>query len=140
MQNDLYLIIGPDSGIPIPRPCYQINETNFGTDAASMAGKVYAYVCSLIIKKKSEVSELFLLLATAFASAATFFNHLAQSKAGVQEDAAYADILLMHATQLYNSSHSIVPYSRYQSSVPTILGAYASTGTMYTFIVSAIII
>ncbi|KAI7896105.1 Six-hairpin glycosidase-like protein [Mucor mucedo] len=110
IDNDYF---GPDSGIPIPRPCYQINETHFGTDAASMA-------------------------ATAFASASAFFNNLAQSKAGVEEDAAYADILLMHATQLYNSSHSIVPYSRYQSSVPTILGAYASTAYLDDLLLSGL--
>jgi hypothetical protein len=32
------LCVGPDSEIPNPRPSYQINETNFGTDAAAMAG------------------------------------------------------------------------------------------------------
>lgn len=36
----------------------------------------------------------------------------------------------MHATQLYNSSHSIFPYSRYQTSVHAVENAYASTGNL----------
>ncbi|KAI8095551.1 Six-hairpin glycosidase-like protein [Thamnidium elegans] len=104
---------GPDSNIPIPRPCFQINETNFGTDAASMA-------------------------ATAFASASHFFNQLAQSKAGNQEDSKYAETLLMHATQLYNSSHNIFPYSRYQTSVHAVEDAYASTDYMDDLILSGV--
>jgi hypothetical protein len=72
-------------------------------------------------------------LATAFASAATFFNTLATSNAGNGDDAKYAEILLVHATQLYNSSHSIMPYSKYQFSVPTIATVYGSTGIISHF-------
>lgn len=90
---------------------------------------IYMQFCSLIFIYNFYPQSL----ATAFASASTFFNHLAQSKAGNQEDSKYADILLVHATQLYNASHSILPYSRYQSSVPTVVDAYASTGKYIYF-------
>ncbi|KAG1052956.1 hypothetical protein G6F43_004928 [Rhizopus delemar] len=37
---------GPDSGIPLPRPSYQINETHFGTDVASMTAAAFATASS----------------------------------------------------------------------------------------------
>ncbi|KAG0939102.1 hypothetical protein G6F57_006444 [Rhizopus arrhizus] len=102
---------GPDTGIPLPRPSYQINETHFGTDVASMT-------------------------AAAFATASSFFRLLG-SVTGNQDDKNYADILLSHSTQLYNCSKSIIPI-RYQSSVPTILGIYGSTDYMDDLILSSI--
>ncbi|KAG1150040.1 hypothetical protein G6F38_002333 [Rhizopus arrhizus] len=102
---------GPDTGIPLPRPSYQINETHFGTDVASMT-------------------------AAAFATASSFFRLLG-SVTGNQDDKNYADILLSHSTQLYNCSKSIIPI-QYQSSVPTLLGIYGSTGYLDDLILSSI--
>ncbi|OAC99356.1 glycoside hydrolase family 9 protein [Mucor lusitanicus CBS 277.49] len=85
---------GPDSEIKDPRPSYQINETDFGTDAAAMA-------------------------ATAFASASVFFNNLVDVTNENHDDKKYADTLLTHATQLYSAARNILPYSRYHKSVPT---------------------
>lgn len=34
----------------------------------------------------------------------------------------------MHATQLHNASYEILPYVRYQESVPSVESAYSSTG------------
>lgn len=67
--------------------------------------------------------------AVAFATASTFFNTLAKSTSGIQEDYQYAELLLMHATQLHNASYEILPHVRYQTSVPSVESAYASTGT-----------
>ncbi|KAG1646358.1 hypothetical protein G6F44_000919 [Rhizopus delemar] len=102
---------GPDTGIPLPRPSYQINETHFGTEAASMA-------------------------ATAFATASSFFHVLA-SETGDESNTAYANVLLLHATKLYNCSQSI-EYTRYQSSVPTVKDVYASTNYLDDLILSSI--
>ncbi|EIE83308.1 hypothetical protein RO3G_08013 [Rhizopus delemar RA 99-880] len=111
-STSLYaLCSGPDSGIPLPRPSYQINETHFGTDVASMT-------------------------AAAFATASSFFRLLG-SVTGNQDDKSYADILLSHSTQLYNCSKSIVPI-RYHFSVPTLLGFYGSTDYLDDLILSSI--
>ncbi|KAI8882440.1 glycoside hydrolase family 9 protein, partial [Backusella circina FSU 941] len=86
-----------DAGIKLPRPCYQINETYFGTDVAAMT-------------------------AAALASSARFF-----SITNDPEDLAYASMLTLHAIQLYNASVSIVPYRSYQTSVPSVRHSYASS-------------
>lgn len=67
-------------------------------------------------------------IATAFASASTFFRNLATTGAGNDDDVTYADTLLVHATQLFNASHNILPYTKYQASVPEIFTVYGSTG------------
>ncbi|CAO0797560.1 unnamed protein product [Mucor circinelloides] len=94
---------GPDSEIKDPRPSYQINETDFGTDAAAMA-------------------------ATAFASASTFFTNLVDVTNENQDDRKYADTLLTHAIELYSAARNILPYSRYHKSVPTMKHVYSSSG------------
>lgn len=38
--QQILILLGPDSDIPLPRPCYQINQTDFGTDVAAMAGMI----------------------------------------------------------------------------------------------------
>ncbi|RCH87102.1 hypothetical protein CU097_002569 [Rhizopus azygosporus] len=102
---------GPDTNIPLPRPSYQINETNFGTDVASMT-------------------------AAAFATASSLFRMFA-SVTGDQKDAAYADLLLSHGVQLYSCSKTI-SFSRYQFAVPTVKDIYASTDYLDDLILSAI--
>lgn len=81
-----------------------------------------------IKKKKWEILGLLkkvMKIATAFATASSFFHVLA-SETGDESNTAYANVLLLHATQLYNCSQSI-EYTRYQSSVPTVKDVYAST-------------
>ncbi|KAG1516563.1 hypothetical protein G6F53_002064 [Rhizopus delemar] len=102
---------GPDSGIPLPRPSYQINETHFGTDVASMT-------------------------AAAFATASSFFRLLG-SVTGNQDDKSYADILLSHSTPLYNFYKMFFPI-RYHFCVPTLLGFYGRTDYLDDLILSSI--
>ncbi|KAI8983541.1 Six-hairpin glycosidase-like protein [Pilobolus umbonatus] len=103
---------GPDTELLYPRPSYQINETHFGTDVASMA-------------------------AAAFATASTFFTVLGSST-GSTEDQDYAKSLLVHAKQLHNASISITPYTRYQYSVHTAATIYQSTDYKDDLILSGI--
>ncbi|KAI8639883.1 Six-hairpin glycosidase-like protein [Parasitella parasitica] len=111
--HDFYT--GPDSEIQDPRPSYQINETDFGTDAAAMA-------------------------ATAFASASAFFNNLVDVTNENEDDRKYADTLLEHATQLYSSARTILPYSRYHKSVPTMKHVYSSSGYVDELLLAGIVL
>lgn len=106
---------GPDSKIKDPRPSYQINETDFGTDAAAMT-------------------------ATAFASASIFFNNLVDVTNENQDDRTYAATLLTHATQLYSAARSILPYSRYHKSVPTMKHVYSSSGYMDELLLAGVVL
>ncbi|GAN09646.1 glycoside hydrolase family 9 protein [Mucor ambiguus] len=112
IDNDSF---GPDSDIKYPRPSYQINETDFGTDAAAMA-------------------------ATAFASASTFFSNLVDVTNENQDDRKYADTLLTHATQLYSAARNILPYSRYHKSVPTMRHVYSSSGYMDELLLAGVVL
>ncbi|KAL9557059.1 hypothetical protein MBANPS3_001585 [Mucor bainieri] len=112
IDNDSF---GPDSEIKDPRPSYQINETDFGTDAAAMA-------------------------ATAFASASTFFNNLVDVTNENQDDRKYADTLLTHATQLYSAARNILPYSRYHKSVPTMKHVYSSSGYVDELLLAGVVL
>ncbi|CAO3653110.1 unnamed protein product [Mucor fragilis] len=112
IDNDTF---GPDSEIKDPRPSYQINETDFGTDAAAMA-------------------------ATAFASASIFFNNLVDVTNENQDDRKYADTLLSHATQLYSAARNILPYSRYHKSVPTMKHVYSSSGYVDELLLAGVVL
>ncbi|KAF1802824.1 Six-hairpin glycosidase-like protein, partial [Mucor lusitanicus] len=105
----------PDSEIKDPRPSYQINETDFGTDAAAMA-------------------------ATAFASASVFFNNLVDVTNENHDDKKYADTLLTHATQLYSAARNILPYSRYHKSVPTMKHVYSSSGYVDELLLAGVVL
>ncbi|KAI8967592.1 Six-hairpin glycosidase-like protein [Mycotypha africana] len=96
---------GPDTDIPEPRPCYNINEQFFGTDAAAMA-------------------------AVAFSSASMLFNKLSNvtgSNATNNTDTNYANTLMTHATELYNAARNIRPYKLYQTSIFTSTHVYSSS-------------
>lgn len=67
-------------------------------------------------------------IATAFASASTFFTNLVDVTNENQDDRKYADILLTHAIELYSAARNILPYSRYHKSVPTMKHVYSSSG------------
>lgn len=71
---------------------------------------------------------MYLTVATAFASATMFFNNLANVTNENEDDGKYADTLLEHAIQLYSAARTILPYSRYHKSVPTMKHVYSSSG------------
>ncbi|KAI9481618.1 MAG: family 9 glycosyl hydrolase [Benjaminiella poitrasii] len=106
---------GPDTDIPTPRPSYQINETYFGTDVAAMT-------------------------AAAFASASILFRTLAQvTDFNKKEDTMYADLLLQHASQLYDAAYHIRPYVIYHDSVPAVRNVYGSTDYVDDLLLSSLV-
>ncbi|KAH7914309.1 glycoside hydrolase family 9 protein [Hygrophoropsis aurantiaca] len=97
---------GGDQNIPQPRPSYQINATNPGTDAAAGTAAAFA-ACSNLYANR--------LFGSPFSGPATLQN------------ATYAATLLQHAQQLYSFASSTPP-TLYQNSVPQAGEAYASSG------------
>ncbi|KAI0921378.1 hypothetical protein AcW2_006371 [Taiwanofungus camphoratus] len=99
---------GGDQDIPTPRPSYQINNTSPGTDAAAQASAAFA-ACSALYSNHS--------LASSSSSPASLQN------------TSYASTLLTHAQQLYEFATNATGGERtYQTSVPAVSEAYASSG------------
>ncbi|KAL0949673.1 hypothetical protein HGRIS_009711 [Hohenbuehelia grisea] len=102
-DNDYW---GGDSGIPLPRPVYQINSTSPGTDAAAMTSAAFS-ACSALYANRTFSS-------TSFTPPASLTN------------SSYAELLLSHAQALHHfaldSSQQV-----YQIAVPAVSDAYASS-------------
>ncbi|KIJ56749.1 glycoside hydrolase family 9 protein [Sphaerobolus stellatus SS14] len=97
---------GGDQGIPGPRPSFQINDTSPGTDAAAQASAAFA-ACSLLYAGQP-------LNATA--------------RPASLRNTTYAQILLSHATQLYDFAlNAAGGQVTYQKSVPQVAETYPST-------------
>jgi endoglucanase len=98
---------GGDLTIPQPRPSYQINDTNPGTDAAAAASAAFS-ACSALYANRSSPFPF-------------------SSRASLQNE-TYASMLLTHAQQLYQFATSASGgQMTYQSSVPAAGQAYASS-------------
>lgn len=99
---------GGDRTIPIPRPVYQINDTNPGTDVAAQAAAAFA-ACSNLYASRA-------LDNTTFSTPASL------------RDDSYSDTLLTHAQQLYRFAVNATGGRKvYQKSVPEVADAYASS-------------
>lgn len=99
---------GGDRSIPSPRPVYMINDANPGTDAAAQAAAAFA-ACSNLYASRS-------------------FSSAYSSPASLKND-SYADTLLTHAQQLYSFAVNATNGRKtYQTSVPQVSYAYASSG------------
>lgn len=99
---------GGDLNIPLPRPSFQINDTNPGTDAAASASAAFS-ACSSLYANRA-------------------FNGSFSSSTASLHNASYAQTLLTHSQQLYTfAANSSGGLKTYQSSVPEIGDAYPST-------------
>ncbi|TCD66956.1 hypothetical protein EIP91_000734 [Steccherinum ochraceum] len=96
---------GGDEGIPTPRPSYQINATQPGTDAAAQASAAFSACSALYANRTLSAS----------------------SKAVSLGNASYASTLLTHAQQLYTFATNTTQQT-YQKAVPSVGQAYASSG------------
>ncbi|KXN86389.1 Endoglucanase E-4 [Leucoagaricus sp. SymC.cos] len=116
-DNTLYVLVGNpadddnywggDLGIPTPRPSYQVNATNPGTDVAAGAAAAFA-ACSSLYRNKG-------------------FNDTLSGPSALT-NATYADILLSHAKSLYTFATDAHEGRRvYQKSVPAISRSYGSS-------------
>ncbi|KDR83582.1 hypothetical protein GALMADRAFT_235844 [Galerina marginata CBS 339.88] len=100
---------GGDRSIPSPRPVYLINDANPGTDAAAGAAAAFA-ACSNLYANRA------------------FSNSTYSAPAQLRND-SYADTLLTHAQQLYSFAVNATNGRKtYQTSVPQVSYAYASSG------------
>ncbi|KAF4619366.1 hypothetical protein D9613_005368 [Agrocybe pediades] len=100
---------GGDRSIPSPRPLYIINDQNPGTDAAAGTAAAFA-ACSNLYAGRG------------------FSNNSYSPPASLKND-SYADTLLTHAQQLYKFAVNATNGRKtYQTSVPKVAAAYASSG------------
>ncbi|KAL0582010.1 hypothetical protein V5O48_000068 [Marasmius crinis-equi] len=103
-DNDYW---GGDQNIPKPRPSYQINATNPGTDAAAITSAAFS-ACSNLYNGRG--------FSGPYGSPASLTN------------TSYAQTLLQHAQQLYTFATSAQGGQvNYQKSVPAAGEAYASS-------------
>jgi len=106
-EHDTYW--GGDRSIPSPRPVYTITNENPGTDAAAGAAAAFA-ACSNLYAGRG-------------------FNKDAYSSPASLKNDSYADTLLTHAQQLYSFAVNATNGRKtYQTSVPEVGSAYASSG------------
>jgi len=97
---------GGDLGIPQPRPSYQINGTNPGTDAAAGASAAFS-ACSALYSQRSFGGK--------YSSPASLAN------------SSYAATLLTHAQQLYSFAVNAPGGQKtYQTSAPAVAKSYKS--------------
>ncbi|KAF8914060.1 glycoside hydrolase family 9 protein [Gymnopilus junonius] len=100
---------GGDRSIPSPRSVYLINDSNPGTDAAASAAAAFA-ACSNLYANRG------------------FSNTTYSAPAQLRND-SYAATLLTHAQQLYSFAVNATNGRKtYQTSVPQVAYAYASSG------------
>ena len=100
---------GGDRSIPSPRSVYLINDSNPGTDAAAGAAAAFA-ACSNLYANRG------------------FSNSTYSAPASLRND-SYAATLLTHAQQLYTFAVNATNGRKtYQTSVPQVAYAYASSG------------
>ncbi|RUS34288.1 Six-hairpin glycosidase-like protein [Jimgerdemannia flammicorona] len=92
--------VGPDTGIPTPRPSFQVNATNPGTDVVAET-------------------------AACMASSSLLFQ-LIYGVTQDPTDAEYAQLLLSHALSLMDFAVSAKPYQVYQKAVPAAAKMYGS--------------
>lgn len=104
IDNDYW---GGDLNIPLPRPSYQINATNPGTDASAGASAAFA-ACSNLYANRS------LSTNGAFSAPASLQN------------ATYASLLLNHSQELYSFATGTTQQT-YQTGIPPVGEAYPST-------------
>ncbi|ETW84554.1 glycoside hydrolase family 9 protein [Heterobasidion irregulare TC 32-1] len=104
IDNDYW---GGDLNIPLPRPSYQINATNPGTDASAGASAAFA-ACSNLYANRS------LSTNGAFSAPASLQN------------ATYASLLLNHSQALYSFATGTTQQT-YQTGIPPVGEAYPST-------------
>jgi endoglucanase len=103
---------GGDLNIPEPRPSYQINDTNPGTDAAAAASAAFS-ACSILYSNSTP----------AILSSSSIYP----GRASLQ-NASYASTLLSHAQSLYSFAvNATGGMMMYQNSVPEVANAYASS-------------
>ncbi|KZT50854.1 glycoside hydrolase family 9 protein [Calocera cornea HHB12733] len=100
---------GGDQDIPTPRPSYQVNDTNPGTDATAQASAAFSS-CSFLYAGG-------VLNSTSDATAPT----------GIRNQ-TYADTLLQHAVGLWGLSVNASGVNRSQDAVPEVGDAYPSSG------------
>ncbi|TFK29350.1 9 glycosyl hydrolase [Coprinopsis marcescibilis] len=100
---------GGDRSIPTPRPIYDINNSNPGTDVAAQASAAFA-ACSNLYAHRA-------------------FDNSTFSTPASLRDQTYADTLLTRAQQLYSFAlNSSGGRKVYQKSVPEAASAYSSSG------------
>lgn len=98
---------GGDQNIPTPRPAYQVNDTNPGTDVAASVSAAFS-ACSLLYSNKT-------LVATATIPSAIV-------------NTTYANTLLTHSRQLLNFAvNATGGMQKYQEGTPQVGDAYPST-------------
>ncbi|KAF9008918.1 9 glycosyl hydrolase [Cyathus striatus] len=100
---------GGDQNIPTPRPVFQVNDTNPGTDATAGAAAAFA-ACAGLYNNKA-------------------FNNNSFSAPAQLKNTSYADTLLTHAQSLYSlASNETHGRKTYQTSVPEVASSYESSG------------
>lgn len=100
---------GGDRSIPSPRPVYQINDSQPGTDAAAGAAAAFA-ACSNLYANRA------------------LYNGTFSAPAKLRND-SYSSTLLTHAQQLYTFAVNATGGRKtYQTSVPQVSASYQSSG------------
>ncbi|KAG8755428.1 hypothetical protein FRC14_004052, partial [Serendipita sp. 396] len=115
--NTLYVLVGDDrrdndywggdQNIPTPRPVYQVNDTNPGTDVAAATSAAFSS-CALVYGNKT------------LSSSASVPNAMVNS--------TYSNVLLTHSRQLLSFAvNATAGMQLYQKAVPQIADIYASS-------------
>ncbi|KAI9276405.1 Six-hairpin glycosidase-like protein [Sporodiniella umbellata] len=101
---------GLDTNIPLPRPSYQINETHFGTDAASMASAAFATASSFFrVQNESDYADTLLSHSKQLYNCSKSIDHVRYQKSVptatlVYGSTDYLDDLVLSSLALYKTT------------------------------------